>query len=124
MILGTLLRYTSLKGKKKFKELFSQGKFYGGSDISLKVFFAETASSGGIESQWALCVPRKLGGAVMRNRYRRVCKESLRALALKTKPGTHVALFPQKTFAKLSFKQRTDCLLSLLRRAKLISYYA
>lgn len=121
------MKYISLKGKKKFKQLFRQGRFYGSSYISLKVLFRQETALEQSESQWALCVSSKLGASVVRNRYRRICKESLLALTLeaktKVKTNSYIALFPQESFARLNFKKRVDALRSLLKKAKLISHY-
>ena len=113
------MKYKSLKGKKKFAELFDKGTFYGGPEISLRFLSLETRDTALPEKEieWAFCVSSKLGKAVVRNRYRRICRESLRALNPRVEAKAYIALFPKKKFAALNFKERTDSLASLLNKA-------
>ena len=115
------VKYKTLKGEKNFHALFESGSFYKGKRLFLKVFFDPSTRLE--ESQWAFCSPRKLGKAVVRSRYRRVCREALHALMQDLIPislGCRIALVPQNSFIKLKADERKASLFSLLKKAKLI----
>ncbi len=120
MKVGNLLLYTALKGKKNFSRLFHDGTYHRVKGIALKAHKIPSNQEQ-LTSKWAICVPRKLGKSVLRNRYRRICKETLRNLDLNAKPGFFVALLPQNNFISLSPYKRKLSLLNLLGQAGMIA---
>ncbi len=139
------LVYTALKGKNKFERLFRYGTFFSSRDISLKILSwnellhiknsCETNRSkqyryqdvelqhhnGQVKStkasQWTFCVGHKMGNAVLRNRYKRICREALRKTQFAPIYGSLIALFPKKEFVELSISERVNSITKLLKRA-------
>ncbi len=117
------LEYKKLKGKKKFKRLFANGIFYRGDQIFLKSFADCYSGKESEESGWAFCPSRTLGGAVVRNRHRRLCREALQSImrnSISFHPCHSIALLPQRGFVRLTCKEREYSLLRLLQRTGLI----
>lgn len=68
----------------------------------------------------AICVSRKLGNAVQRNRYRRVTREALDELIGDVEHGFYVAVFPREPFLKMAASARKQALQGGLREAGLL----
>lgn len=67
-----------------------------------------------------ICVSRKAGNAVRRNRLRRVTRESLDPMIPDIRNGHFVALFPGRSFSNLAPLERSRALGTVFRKARLI----
>ena len=114
-----VLEYKALKGKKNFEHLFAKGSFYRSAHLSLRVSLPVVADQVP-SNRWAICVSSKLGKAVRRNRYRRICRETLRQLSLDMLLGYDIAIFPRDGFTRLRPVSRKQCIIQLLKKAGLI----
>ena len=115
--LGTAhFRHAVLTGKHNFDRLFEQGKFVPGSGMSILSHEIGTSDP----TRFAICVSRKTGNAVRRNRLRRVTRESLDPYIPGLRTGYTAALFPRPGFAELSFDERGRAVAKLLRKAHLM----
>ncbi len=74
------------------------------------------------QSKWLICVSTKLGKAVVRNRLRRILRESLRLLVKQrvVKKGCLIALFPKHAFLQLDHLERYALVLRLCKKAHLL----
>lgn len=68
-------------------------------------------------SRAAFVAGRRLGGAVVRNRTRRVLRETWRALAPKIREGHHVALVARREIVGAKTSEMIDEVGALLERA-------
>jgi ribonuclease P protein component len=81
-----------LRYKRDFDRLYSKGKSSG--DKYIVVFYI---SNGHDYSRKAFLASKKVGGAVARNRARRLMKESFRKLEQEIKPGKDILMIARKT---------------------------
>jgi len=81
-----------LRYKRDFDRLYSKGKSSG--DKYIVVFFI---SNGHEYSRKAFLASKKVGGAVARNRARRLMKESFRKLEHEIKPGNDILMIARNT---------------------------
>ena len=86
------LRPDILRYKRDFDRLYSKGKSSG--DKYVVVFYI---SNGQDFNRKAFLASKKVGGAVARNRARRLMKESFRKLEQKIKPGYDILMIARKT---------------------------
>ena len=115
---NTSYQYPTLKGRKNFQRIFKKGIFIRGSAVSLK--FYKDPNIEDSSSQWSYCVSHKIGKACLRNRKKRILRESLRLSKVLVKSGYHIALFPQEHFEKLKLSDRQKNLKSLLYKAHIL----
>lgn len=74
----------------------------------------------GQQTRFAVCVGKRLGRAVVRNRLRRVTKEALEPFVGSVAPGSEVALLPNPQFESLSAPERVRLTGQLLSKAGLL----
>jgi len=86
------LRPDILRYKSDFDRLYSKGKSSG--DKYVVVLYM---SNGQDHSRKAFLASKKVGGAVARNRARRLMRESFRKLEQKIKPGNDILMIARKT---------------------------
>jgi ribonuclease P protein component len=111
----TQFRRAVLTGKQNFDRLFGQGVYLQSSGVSLLVCDATQTDP----TRFAICVSKKIGKAVRRNRLRRVTRESLDPMVSVVRKGHHVALFPGRRFLELAPGERERTLARALKRAGL-----
>lgn len=80
-----------------------------------------TAASGEPHSRIGVSAGRWVGGAVERNRAKRLLREAVRSLYSRILPGNDLLLIARKPLPKANLSTTHAALLSLLQRAGLIS---
>ncbi len=111
-------RRVVLKSKTDFDRLFATGKWH--SFRGVKIIYREITPGGEAGFKIAVCVSRKTGNAVVRNRLKRITREALDPLLENVRPGFHAALFPDRDLQNRSLKERENLLLNLLTRSGLL----
>ncbi len=104
-----------LTGKKRFQVLFEKGKPTGGPGIRLLAYKTDT----GEPTLLAVCVSKRTGNAVERNRLKRITREALASHLPRLLDGYYVALFPSKGFDRQDFARRVESLRKLFKNAGL-----
>ena len=104
-----------LKGKSAFVELFSKGVFHKGALFSIIVLHEADQQVARV----AVCVSKKQGNAVLRNRLKRISRELLDTMIVDLKPCS-LALLPNRSLLHAKHSKRQDQLQNLLRRANLL----
>lgn len=72
-------------------------------------------------SRFAFAAGRSVGGAVVRNRAKRLMREAVRLNLAKVNPGFDCLLIGRQSMAGASFSQVESAVLALLHRAKLLT---
>ncbi|MCR9143548.1 MAG: ribonuclease P protein component [bacterium] len=113
-------RQSVLTGKHNLDQLFGGGRFLSGPGISIRVLQrdAEASHEG---TRFVVCVSRKTGKAVRRNRLRRITRESLDPMIPDIRTGHFVALFPGRSFSQQTPDDRSRALSGLLKKARLLN---
>jgi len=86
------LRPEILRYRKDFDRLYKKGRSSG--DRYVVIFFADNRLG---FTRKAFVASKKVGGAVARNRARRLMKESYRSLEEKIKPGKDILMIARNT---------------------------
>lgn len=110
------LRPDILRYKKDFDRLFSKGRSAG--DKYVVVFHI---NNGFDYSRKAFLASKKVGGAVARNRARRLMKESFRRMENEIKPGKDVLVIARNTIKDVSCPEVEASLRKALSKSGLLS---
>ncbi|MBX7058671.1 MAG: ribonuclease P protein component [Leptospirales bacterium] len=105
------LRRATLRDRKDFGRLFDDGRYqkYGG--FTLLTHRAEGPSLA------AVCVGRRSGNAVVRNRLKRITREALNPWMNDLLPGWRIAILPFPRWAKWESQERSEALRNALQKS-------
>ena len=103
-------RGISLKGKTLFDNLFRNGRFCRGRNISVKYLLSRDSS---FASKGVVCISSSLGKSVVRNRFRRICRSLLYSVYPNVQHGYHFAILPKREFFDYGHKERERDFLGL-----------
>lgn len=107
-------RASRLRLKKEFEAVFDAG----GKTVT-KDLVAWHASGGDEEKKIGLMVSKKTGGAVKRNRLKRLLREAFRLSKTELKEGTRLIIYPKAGCAMNNLAQAREALDTLRRKARL-----
>jgi ribonuclease P protein component len=100
-----------LRTRRQFDRLFRRGARLDG-----RLFTLLVAANGGRLDRLGLAVGRKVGGAVVRNRARRLLRESFRRLAPPSRPGLDLVVLVKPDIVGRSLAEVERELCARLRR--------
>jgi ribonuclease P protein component len=90
-------RIHTLRSRREFKELYTEARAYHGEYLVLLVYRVE-----GTPGKSAFVASRRVGGAVRRNRARRVLKEAFRTLGVDlSAEGANIAMLARPMCARV-----------------------
>lgn len=98
-----------------FKRVRNDGKSYA---HPLVVLIAVPSTGDGLRV--GVAAGRSVGGAVQRNRAKRLLRESMRALFPDLRPGWDLVLLARRPLPKATYQQVQEALVQLIRRAGLL----
>lgn len=101
-----------LRKKIEFDRVFKKGRFFRDALTSIVV-----AGSRQTESRIGIVATKKMGGAVVRNRLRRVFREAYRLLRPQIRGGFDLVVLPKIPQGKIKRQDAERSLISLFRRA-------
>lgn len=104
----------TIKENKLFKRLYYKGKKVVGKQLVL--YYLPTKEEGHI----GYTVRKKIGKAVVRNKVRRIIKESFRGYEKSLRKNCNFVIVARTSAKDADFKQINDCLKELLLKAELI----
>ncbi len=107
-------RASRLRLKREFEAVFDGGKKTVTSDL-----VAWHLPAGDKEKKIGLMVSKKTGGAVKRNRLKRLLREAFRLTSRELKEGTRLIIYPKAGCAMDNLAQARKALDTLRRRARL-----
>lgn len=107
-------RASRLRLKKDFEAVFDAGRKTVTSDL-----VAWHAPGGEKEKKLGLMVSKKTGGAVKRNRLKRLLREAFRLSRKELKEGTRLIIYPKAGCAMKDLAQAREALETLRRKAHL-----
>jgi len=105
---------TVIKKNAEYRKVYGRGKSV--ADRNLVLFFLENNLR---ISRFGFTVSRKIGNAVMRNRIRRLFRESCRLNMDKFPEGYDLVLLARRGIVGAGYRQVEESLLKLLKRVKL-----
>ena len=117
MTLQGLSKDRRLHLKKDFQDIIRGGKRIQADNLVLWYRSAPDAHS---NSRLGIVVSKKLGGAVVRNRAKRLLREAFRLNREQLKSGADYIFSPRRSEEWTTLKQAENALLSLCRRAGLL----
>jgi ribonuclease P protein component len=88
--------------------------------LTLSVLPRGADATGAETAEVAFLTPKRIGGAVVRNRLRRRMREIYRRAPGITGGGAYLVWIARPTAASLTFDELRACMMTLLRRAKQI----
>lgn len=104
--------------RRFFNEVFSRGQFFGGDQLSGKIFNLKT----NLPTRFAVVTQKKyLKRAVDRNRLRRRIYSAITPLLPQIKPGFAIIIFAKPNLLSADFKNIQIMLTSLLKHHNLIN---
>ena len=99
-----------------FKRVRRSGKSYAHPFIVLVVLPAE-----GERTLFGVTAGRSVGGAVQRNKAKRLIREAVRPLLPQVQPGLKLVLIARKPILEAEFPEIRLCLMDLLTRAQVLN---
>ena len=88
--------YTSLRRRADFSRVHRQGRRKGDALLQVRVLPHPALEHGPCPIRLGIIVSKKYGGAVARNRFKRLVRAALRALAPELTPGWDVLVLPRE----------------------------
>jgi len=116
-------RIYSLKGKKLFKEIYSNGKRKRGKGIAVFVLTAESIDACRNEDRdikIGITVGKKLGKAHYRNLIKRRIRSVCREILPEMKGGFRIIINPHFAVKEMSFPELKDDICGVFRKAGLL----
>jgi ribonuclease P protein component len=107
-----LARALRLKEKRQFQAVYRRGRSWSNRQMALHILSRPTA-----EKRFGFVVGKKLGGAVQRNRVRRLLREACRALAPNVAPGVDVVIVGRAEAAQALLMDLVRGMQSLFERS-------
>jgi ribonuclease P protein component len=107
-----LPRELRLTERRRFHAVYRRGRSWSNAEMVVHVLPRPTA-----ERQFGFVVGKKIGGAVQRNRVRRLLREACRALLPGVPPGLDVVIVARPPAAAAALNQLTDGMRGLFQRA-------
>lgn len=104
-------RTSRLLSRRQFLAVYQQGRKVACRDL---VLFAHPNDGGGC--RLGITVTRKVGGAVVRNRLKRVLREAFRRHRSRLRPSVDVVINPRRSMLSLQAEEVEAQLLSAFRR--------
>ncbi len=108
-----LSKVNRLKGKQKFDVVFKKGEKFYSPYFVMYTYSPSIASEKPANTQIGIVASKKVGGAVIRNRSRRMISELLRMNLSNLKPQTHYVFVLFKTMATVTREQLSEALQKL-----------
>lgn len=109
-------RELRVRSRSEFQKVFQQGRSVANRVAVLYVLKGEPDSG----TRIGFAVGRKLGGAVVRNRLKRVLREATRQVWPQVKPGARLLLIARAGLKDVAFTAVVDKVRELLARASLL----
>jgi ribonuclease P protein component len=107
-----LPRELRLKERRRFQEVYRRGRFWTNAEMAVHVLKRPTA-----EKQFGFVVGKKVGGAVQRNRVRRLLREACRSLVAKVPHGVDVVIVARPVSSQASLAHLSEGMQALFQRA-------
>ena len=107
-------RASRLRLKKEFEAVFDAGNRTATRDL-----VAWHSGGGDKEKKIGLMVSKKTGGAVKRNRLKRLLREAFRTSSKELKEGTRLIIYPKAGCAMANLAQARKALETVRQRARL-----
>lgn len=105
-----------LRNKQDFSRVYSQGRSF--ANAQFVVYWRKQADPGCF--RLGISASSKLGGAVVRNRMRRVIKEIVRLNAARLQDGYDLILIVRKPALAMSYRELERSIMHVLRKAGLL----
>jgi ribonuclease P protein component len=103
-----------LKERRRFQAVYRRGRFWTNTEMAVHVLKRSTT-----EKQFGFVVSKKVGGAVQRNRVRRLLREACRSLAPRVPAGVDVVIVARPPAAQVSLAHLAEGMQALFQRAGL-----
>ncbi|MCL2415859.1 MAG: ribonuclease P protein component [Defluviitaleaceae bacterium] len=116
----------SVKKNRQFRQLYQDGKSFANRQLVLYVmpngeFEPEPKPKERINRLGIVCSKKAVGKAHMRNRQRRLIRESYRLLESKIKPGYDLIFIARAGMAGMGCNQVMDCMKHILKKAAMLA---
>ena len=105
----------SLKKNIEFRQMYKEGRPTGNGHLTL---FAKKNELG--QNRLGICVSKKMGKAVSRNRQKRRIKEAYKSLEINVSQGFDIVILPKASLADAKFSQIVSAMSHLLKKQGLL----